>query len=417
MEESTHVLNNGLHVTLIPNHSDPIVKVGGWVRSGPLMDSQKWVGSLTAYMIMRGTKMHSREKFEDMLEEHSLLYGIGPSGVSSFFTEWVGGTPSHEHLKDLIGLVYESLQFPSFPKDELEIVRAQKEAAIVKNSNDPDSNAKSEIRRMLYGPTHPLFALSVAENTANLKAVTRDNLESFWKKHYAPGHSGIVVVGDIDPLSVCECIDEVFGGWVQQGSHAEPNWDMSDFGSDEYEERVISLPGNASATLLIGQRMPISSTHSDYPALRIAINALGGGMHSRLFQHVREKHGLSYHAGASLNGMHTMPGYFSAIAMTNPDNISKTQEETWRVITEFCDKGITEEELAQEKAVWRGARAFLGSSFSGIANRVVTDMITGVLRLDLEGYIARLTLDEVNSAIHKYINPTRMKVVRAGSVS
>ena len=416
MEQSTYTFANVFHVTLIPNHNDPIVKTRGWIRSGPLMDSQKWVGALTAQMITRGTHMHSREEFEDMLEDHSLLYNVSSSGISSFFTEWSGGTPSSVYLKDLIGLAYESLRFPSFPDKELEIVRTQIESGILKNDNDPDIRAKSELLRMLYGPTHPYFSLPMDESIANLKMVTRDDLESFWKNHYGPHHSGIIVVGDIDPDSTLEYMQEVFGAWVQQGSYIETNWDISDFGSDEYEERVVFLPGNASATLLIGQRIAISSRHPDFPALRVAVSALGGGMHSRLFQHVREKKGLSYRTAASLNGVHAMEGYFSAIAMTNPDNMPRTQEETLHVIKEFCEDGITQEELDQEKAVWRGSRAFLGSSYSGIAELAITGMIAGISMPGLDEQISMLSLDEVNSAIGKYINPEKMKVVRAGTV-
>lgn len=48
--------------------------------------------------------------------------------------------------------------------------------------------------------------------------------------------------------------------------------------------------------------MPISDDAPDFPALRIAVKALGGDAESRVWQRLRERDGLAYSAGVSLAG-------------------------------------------------------------------------------------------------------------------
>lgn len=417
MTRHSFILPNGLHVTLIPNSALPIVKAQGWMRGGFALDARQWVGRLVPPMLKRGTLKHSKEEFEDMLDEHALLYNAGASSISNFFVEW-SGRALGVYLKELLALACESLRFPSFPDEELSVLKKQREAGICKNDSDPAYRASNEVLRMLYGPSHPRFPLKAKESIAQLKAVRAEDLQSFWERHYSPGQSGLVVVGDMNVEDARSDIKDIFGEWVgAENSGDGYSYPDDNCETERYEERVVFMPEKASAVLEVGQRLPISSVHPDYPALRTAVGILGGGMSSRLFKHVRAKHGLSYHVSASLDGVHTLSGYFSLFAYTNPDNIQKTQQETLRVLIEFCEEGVTSGELENTKAVLRGSRASQLSSLGGVAQDVVSGKIIGMPSGELEGLVQELSVEEVNLAIRRYINFNKMKVVRAGTVS
>jgi len=371
-------------------------------------------------MLKSGTRNYTKEAFADALDKHGLEYGVEPSSISSFFVEWEGKSlPAY--LSELFELVGESLISPLFPDEELGKLKKRMEAVMRSNGSDPEFRAESEVMRMLYGPSHPHYSLSQEKAVAQIRGMTREDLSRFWGERYLPNTSGLVVVGDFDAEVAFAAVQEVFSQWSMPEDTEDPVEEdkdrINDFGAEEgYDERTVHLPDKANAVLWIGQRIPISATHPDYPALRTAVNVLGGGFHSRLVQYVREELGLSYGIGAVLQGTNTVPGHFSIFAHINPNNMKSAHEKTWLVLTEFCKNGITQEELDLEKATIRGKLAFVRSSFGGIVQEVVTDKIIGITRRELERQILALGLDEANQAAHKYLDPSSMKVVRAGTL-
>ncbi len=419
MQSRTSILENGFEITVMPDYSLPFVEVHGWVKSGLTIGKRRWLHRLVPPMLSKGTKIHVKEKFEDIMDCHALEYGAASSSTSRFFSEF-GARALKAHIGELFMLMHESLSCPSFPENELAILKDMLEAELREKASDPEARAEEEIRRMLYGSSHPHFILPTREAMAGLRSVTRDDLNDFWEKRYAPDRAGIVLVGDINLDIIYACLSDTFGKWKALCASGEPEEEakdaMHDFGSDEYEERTVFIPQKSSAILMLGSRIPFSSTHRDHSALRAAISVLGGGTNGRLFQHVREKHGLSYDVSASLEWMHTMPGYFSVIAHTNPDNIMRTQEEIMRVVSEFYERGISKEELEETKSMLRGTRSYMRSSLKGIAEELVSDKIIGLAASERDERIHRLCASEVNAVISKYLNPVRIKLVRAGTV-
>ena len=420
MDRYDYTLSNKMKVTLVPERSLPVVSARGWVKAGSALDSRRLVGDAVRKMIKRGTDMRIREQFEDELDKYGIMYDIGQSGLSAFYVEWDGMTTAR-YTEKLLWAVYESLHFPSFSEGEFELVRKQWEANFRIEASKPEILATEEIPRMIFGPMHPSYSISIEEASAQLKKLTTEDLRLFWGMHYIPEDSGIVLVGDFDPDEMYDLVRNVFEKWDRPTQHhhaTDRGFDISDYAEDQsYEERTMFVPNKANATLAIGQGIDMPSLkHSDFPALSLAVGALGGTPHGRLFQHVREGCGLSYNAGATLEEMHTTPGYFMATVQVNPENMTRAHEETWRVIAEFCKNGITHEELEQEKAVYKGRNAFLLSDIKGMAQNLAGKNITGQDIDDFGELISGLTVEEVNTAIHKHLNLSKMKVVRAGTL-
>jgi len=432
MEIHRYTLDNGFEVVLIPDHTLPITEVRGWIKGGPAcrsgsstLDGQRWLGRIVPSMLTRGTNTYSREEFNGFLDEYALIYGCDVSGNSRFFVEWWGRAQS-VFSKQLLEIMQESLCSPAFPEAELTVLKNQRETSVRRAESDPGTRAQRGGLRMLYGRSHPKFPLETEESIDQLRLVSRDDLQSFWEMHYAPDCSGVVVVGSIDLDIITADIQEIFGKW--SGAHNRrdiPDFDIDAkdlYGLVGHEEKTVFIPEKSSATLWVGQRVPIGSTHpdyqADYPALFTAVNALGSGPHSRLFRHVREECRLSYSVGAALPYMFVIPGHVTITADTNPDNILETQEEVFRVLGELYDYGITAEELEREKKVLRGNGLIYRSSLKGIAQEFVINAIAGSSNFiaDVDERILKLTVEEVNEVVRKYLDPSLMKIVRAGTV-
>ena len=81
---------------------------------------------------------------------------------------------------------------------------------------------------------------------------------------------------------------------------------------------------------------------------------LGGGMSSRLFQNVREKHGLAYSVFSELN-LYRDSGCLAVYAGTSPENLKKV---ILMVVDEFrqmCTEEVPAEELRRAKDHLKGS--------------------------------------------------------------
>lgn len=421
MDISRFTLSNNMKVALSTEHGLPIVEMRGWTRAGPALDSRRSVAGAVLNMLKRGTKARTRDQFESELDRYGLVYGLGISHFSPFFIDWEA-MAMKRYVGELLRLVCESFCFPLFPEKEFELVKKSLLAKARIDASDPMALVMKEIPKMIFGPLHPSYAMSSEESITQLRNIATEDLRFFWDAHYVPDQSGIALVGDFDSDEMLNLVRRVFETWNRKSQNftsIKPAFDLKDYAANQgYEERTIFASQKSNAVLAIGQGifMP-DSNHPDYPALLVAVRALGDGSHSRLFQHVRERCGLSYHVAASLEEMNGAPGYLLVIAHTNPENMQKTQKETFYVIEEFWNGGITQEELDQERLMHRGGAARSSASRKGMARDIASSYIMGRSTDEFNKKIGALTLDQVNAAIRKYINPAKMKVARAGTIT
>ena len=104
---------------------------------------------------------------------------------------------------------------------------------------------------------------------------------------YAPERMVVSMAGAVDENEALQAAEQWFGGEPPSGSAGELEPGVFHGGAAAEARRleqahlVLLLPG-------VGVRDP------DYFAFRLFAEALGGGMSSRLFQHVREQRGLAY---------------------------------------------------------------------------------------------------------------------------
>ena len=54
-----------------------------------------------------------------------------------------------------------------------------------------------------------------------MKAITRDDMEAFWKQNFVPNNAALVVAGDISMSELRPLAEKAFGGW-QRGTPAQP---------------------------------------------------------------------------------------------------------------------------------------------------------------------------------------------------
>jgi len=182
---------------------------------------------------------------------------------------------------------------------------------------------------------------------------------------------------------------------------------------------VINTPDKANANFVAGYGYAMRNDHPDYPALTIGGYMLGGGfLNSRLATRIRQKEGLSYGVGGrfSASSMDENGG-FSANAIYNPANVEKLEAAFKEEIEKAAKDGFTAEELAAAKSGWLQSRKVSRSGDSGVAgtlNQYLFMDRSMEWDADFESKVEKLSLEDVNNAMKKYLDYSKLIVVKAG---
>jgi zinc protease len=157
----------------------------------------------------------------------------------------------------------------------------------------------------------------------------------------------------------------------------------------------------------------------DFPPVLMGGYLLGGGfLNSRLATRIRQKEGLSYGVGG---GFFASPldknGRFRASMIYNPKNVVKLEMAFREEIERAAKEGFTVEELESGKTGLLKSSKVQRSNDSSLASLLNRYLHYGRdLSRDakLEEAVGNLTVAQVNEAIRKYLDYSKMITVKAG---
>jgi zinc protease len=228
----------------------------------------------------------------------------------------------------------------------------------------------------------------------------------------------MVVAGDVDWKQVRAQTENGFSGW--RGGSAPPASPRPASGSITSRiDKTVFMPGKTSVVMLMGQPDGLKYRDTDALALRVATTILGTGFTGRLMKNVRDKEGLTYGIGATLDNDTYADGEWKINATFAPALLDKGVASTRRQLTEWYQNGVTAAELDQRKTQLVGSYYVSLATTSGIAKALLEAVQRGYDLTWLDEYpkaLQTLTLDQVNGVIKRYLDPNKMILIEAGTV-
>jgi zinc protease len=408
---------NGMEYALLPkeNRGDA-VNATFTFRFGTLesLQNQQMMGDFAASMLDKGTADKTREQLKELQDK--LKARISVFGGASSVT--VNIETDREHLAEAIKLAGEIMRKPSFPQNEFEKLREEYLADIEQQKTDPAALANNTFSRITnpYQKSDPRYTMTFDEEVEAVKGVTLDQTKAFYKKFYGASNATCAVVGDFDQKQIEAVIKETFGDWKSPSPFKRIE---SNYIPVAAKTEVIQTPDKANANFVAGYGFAMKNDHPDFPALTIGGYMLGGGfLNSRLATRIRQKEGLSYGVGGSFyaSAMDENGG-FSGRAIYNPQNVDKLEAAFKEEIEKAAKEGFTQEELDAAKSGWLQAQKVNRSGDNGVAGKLSQYLFmdrTFAWDADFESKVEKLTLAEVNAAMKKYLDYSKMIVVKAG---
>ncbi|MDO8752556.1 MAG: pitrilysin family protein [Anaerolineales bacterium] len=405
------VLSNGICVLVRSNFNSPSVSMGGYLPAGAIFESDQKLGlaDFVASSLMRGTQLRSFDSIYNELESAGASLGFDSGVHNTSF----GGRSLVEDLPLLLKLLSESLQTPTFPKGEIERLRAQLLTGLAIRAQDTAELADMAFDQMLFDG-HP-YARPSDGFPQTIQSITRRDMQEFHRLHFGPRGMVIAIVGAIHPQKVVEEMERVLGGWQvpgQEEAHALPPHKLI----KKTVKRHHTLAGKSQSDLVIGRVGP-RRKDPEYMSASLGNSVLGQfGMMGRIGDVVREKSGLAYYAYSSLNsGMG--PGTWEVNAGVNPANLKKAIDLIENELRRFVKHGVTKQELADSQANYIGRLPLSLESNSGVVSAILN-----IYRYDLgmDYYLKYADLvravkrADVLETARKYIDPDRLVIATAG---
>ncbi len=281
-------LPNGLTVLVQEDHSAPLVCSYIWYRVGMRHEApgEAGISHFLEHMAFKGTESFSgREQNRLVTARGGYLNGF----TSMDYTAYVETLP-----RDALDLAFdiesERMTKCVLSADDIEAEKGVVLSEFESAENDPAFLLRQKVMAAQF-PDQPYGGMIIGEQ-GDLRALTREQVVSYYRSHYAPNNAVLVVVGDVDAEEVLAKAEEFFGSIPSADTvPPAPNPGRGPTG----EKRVrLELPGRTSYLQAVYEVPPIQ--HPDHIVLEVFQNIVSGGRTGRLYRALVDT-GLAAQAG------------------------------------------------------------------------------------------------------------------------
>jgi zinc protease len=404
-------LSNGLQVVAVLHHEQPAVTMRLLVRVGAASDPKNKLGlaRLAASLLDQGTTTKSAQETNDAIDFIGGVMGAA-AGTDLTFVNMVVMKDSFETGMRMLS---DMARHPAFAQTEIDRQRQQTLSGLQVSLQDPEYVANSVFDRLVYG-FHP-YGLPDSGTPETISSLSRDDLLSFHRQHFAPNNAILAIVGDVAAEEAFSTAKKVFGDWEKRDVPAQKFIEPP-----EPTRRVIVVnkPDSVQTEVRVGH-LGIARNHPDYMAVNLAIRILGGEGSNRLHQVLRTERGLTYGAQANMDTLKET-GDFEAETNTRTDATGEVLkvivDEFWRLQRER----VGAMELDNAKAYLTGSFPLTIEVPESIAIQVVNALFYGLPLEQLQNFRERVnavTVDDIQRVARAYLHPDRLSVVLVGNAA
>lgn len=370
--------------------------------------------SLAGDMLMRGTAKHTRQQIQDELDRlKARLFVFGGPTQATVTIE-----TTRENLSAVMRLAAEVLREPSFPEKEFDLLKQENLAGIEQQKSEPTQIAFTAFSRHIspFPKGDVRYVSTPDEDIAELNAATLDQVKQFHKDFYGASNTQFTVIGDFDDKETAKLAADLFGSWKSPKPFARV---PSVFRDITPVNQSFPAPDKANAFFVAGFLFDMRDDNPDYPAVTLGHYMLGGGfLNSRLAARIRQKDGLSYGVGSGIfvSAIDRF-GRFTATAIYAPQNVEKLEAAFKEEIARMLKDGFTGEEVEAAKSGFLQSRQVSRAQDNELLSRFNTYLFLGRTYqwdADFEARIKALTAEQINAAMRRHTDPSRITIIKAG---
>jgi zinc protease len=372
------------------------------------------ISVFTASMLDKGTTTRSRQQIKDEFDK--LKAQVNVFGGGNQVNVMIKTTK--ENLPAVLRIVGDVLKHPAFDANEFEKLKQEQLAQIESQRSEPQSLAFTAFQRQMnpYPKDDVRYTSTPDEDVADVKALKLDELKQFHKDFYGAQSATMSIVGDFDEAPVRKVITDEFGTWKAKKPFSRL---VTPYNDIKPTPQAIEAPDKANAFMVAGVNLPLRDDDPDYPALMLGNYMLGGGfLNSRLALRIRQKEGISYGVGSQLQANPLdKTGVFMTYAIYNPENAERLEKAFREELDKVAKDGFTADEIKAARSGLLQSRMVGRAQDPGLAGTLNNYLYlnrTMNWDADFEKKIEALTPEQVNAAMKKHIDPSKISIIKAG---
>lgn len=401
-------LANGIPVRIIRAGTEAVCRVEFVFEAGSRYQDAIFQASLTNQLIPEGTPAMTGGEIAEQFEFYGSFFNVSADRDEADLTVH----SLEKFLEPVLALTREVLVNPTFPEEELDIIKANRIQSMKVDEQRVESLARKHFNRAIFGSSHPY---GIIGEIKDIGLVKQSQLQAFHSRSYTPGNCRILLTGP-HPDQYLLHLEKYFGSdWNYSGTRLENGMPPIKPAADKRIE--VNQPEAVQTAIRIG--CPVfGRMHPDFQGLTILNTILGGYFGSRLMSNIREEKGYTYGISSHLLSLRDS-GYFVIAATVGADVWRQAIDECNKEMIRLAEEKISLSELARIRNYLTGQ---LQRSIDGpfqLAEQYRTLWINGLdftYLSDFMGLINRITPEDLKNLAVRYLNPGNMITVAAGPI-
>lgn len=405
-------LKNGMKVSGIYQDEIPVVTFSLSIEGGHLLDDieKNGVANLMSDILMEGTANKTPEE----LEEEIALLGANIYMYTTNESIVVRGNTLTRNLEKTMELVTEILLEPRWDEEELERLKTRTLNNIKRSDANPNAVANRVYNKILYGEDH-VFSYPVSGTAESVKAITMDDLKSYYNNYFSPSISTFQVVGNIDKNEILKDLKSLEDRWTAKEVNM-PEYPVANT-RDKASLYFVDIPNAKQSVINIGY-IGLPRTDKDFFPAEVMNYKLGGSFSGNVNLILREEKGYTYGARTGFSGS-KIPGKFTASSSVRTNTTGESVQIFRDEIAKYKE-GISKEDLdfTKNALVKSNARRFeTQESLLGMLQEINEYNLPSNYIEEEENIINNMTLEQHKALANKYLDPSKMAYVVVGDAA
>lgn len=267
------------------------VAVGCWVGTGSRDEApaEAGISHFLEHLLFKGTPGRTAREIAEAIDA---VGGDMNAYTSKEYTSFYVRTLARD-LDLALDVLAEILRDPALREDDVEAERQVILEEVLMHLDEPADVAYEHALEGLF-PGHGL-GREILGDPEVIKSASVPAIRDFFDRHYRPGNMVISAAGQLVHEEFVTELERRFAGWEGGGAPVRS--------APTAPPRAVEVVqrDTEQAHLVLAMQAPERRSPKRF-ALALLNHALGGGVSSRLFQHIREERGLAYSVGSEWSG-------------------------------------------------------------------------------------------------------------------
>jgi len=343
---TTHVLDNGLEVIVVENHSVPLVTVELDVKNGSYTESPEYDGLSHLYEHMffkANAKIPSQEAYMERLRELGATFNgtTSEERVNYFITF------PKDSLEQGLVFMYDAVTSPLFLEQELINERPVVTGEYDRGEANPFFHLNRAVSEKVWWKYYS--RKNVIGDREVILTTTPEKMQTIQHRFYIPNNSALLLAGDITPEEGFALAEKIFSDW-ERGPNPFDEYKVPDHPPiQEIEVVVVEKPVSAVTMMYEWQGPSVGKDPKSTYAADVLSFILG--QQTSKFQKDLVESGLALGVNFSYYTLnHTGP--ITLFAQTTPEKFDACQKALFEELEKMTDPNyFTDEQLENAKTI------------------------------------------------------------------